>query len=116
MAINDENYVTRETAQEIIRTIEEVKNLTMRKNRAPNRRVRSVGGGGAERPYVVITAVTDAANYTGNVITSPDDSTVIETGVIIKVPGAVDNEFDVGYKAFSDKVGDNYYIDGYLLG
>jgi len=73
-------------------------------------------GGGGSRSYVIITAVTSPSLYTGNVITSPDDSTVIDTGVTIKVSGALGNEFEVGYSAFADKVDDVYYLDGFLLG
>lgn len=75
-----------------------------------------VEGGGAERPYVIITSVIDAENYKGNVLGGPDDPTVKETGVNIKVPGATSNDFSVGYTAFSDLVSSVYYLDGFLLG
>lgn len=75
-----------------------------------------VEGGGAERPYVIITSVVDAANYKGDVLGGPDDPTVKETGVNIKVPGATSNDFSVGYTAFSDLVSSVYYLDGFLLG
>lgn len=75
-----------------------------------------VESGGAERPYVIITAVTDAANYIGNVLKGPTDSTVIKTGVAIKVLDATANELEVGYKSFSDVVDDIFYLEGGLLG
>jgi len=74
------------------------------------------GGGGAERPYVIITSVIDAENYVGNVLGGPADATVQETGVTITVSGALGNPFEVGYKTFSDLVDGIYYLDGYLLG
>ena len=72
--------------------------------------------GGAERPYVIITSVTSPSVYVGNVITSPDDATVIDTAVDIKASGALSNAFEVGYQAFADSVDDVYYLDGFLLG
>jgi hypothetical protein len=86
-------------------------------SRAPSvRRVRSVGGGGSVRSYVKITAVTDPENYTGDILNGPDDETIKETGVSIKVKGATANAYIVGYTAFADKSGDVYYLDGFLLG
>lgn len=81
------------------------------------RRIRSTGGGdGGTRSYVIITAVTDPANYIGNVITSPEDPTVVTADVAIKVSGATANEFEIGYSNFADKSGDIYYLSGGLLG
>lgn len=74
------------------------------------------GGGGASRSYVIVTSVTDVANYIGNVLTSPNDATVLETGVTIQVAGAVANPFKVDYDAFADKVDDIYFLEGDLLG
>lgn len=74
------------------------------------------GGGGAERPYVIITSVIGPSEYIGDVLTSPDDPTVKESTVDIRVPGALANPFEVGYTAFSDKVEDVYYLEGDLLG
>lgn len=73
-------------------------------------------GGGGSRAFVVITAVTDASNYVGDVITSPVDPTVLKEDVAISVPGATANSFEVGYTAFMDVVDDVYYPDGFLLG
>lgn len=90
--------------------------------RAPSaRRIRSIGGGGGgTRSYVAITAVTDSANYIGDILNNPEDATIIKTGVNIKVIGATANAYTVGYKAFADSgtddLGDTYYyIDGFLL-
>ena len=74
------------------------------------------GGGGASRSYVIVTSVTDVDNYIGNVLTSPNDATVLETGVTIQVAGAVANPFKVDYDAFADKVDDIYFLEGDLLG
>jgi hypothetical protein len=103
-------------AEELPRIFEAVRNMDLPTRGRPIRRDRGIGGGGGSRSYVVITAVTDAANYVGNVITSPDDSTVIDTGVAIKVNGATANSFEVGYENFADNVDDVYYLDGSLLG
>jgi len=106
------------TANRLMIALDEVDNLRKDPRGKTRRRIRTVskGGGGAERPYVAITAVTDAANYVGNVLTSPSDSTVLKSGVTIQVPSAEGNPFIVGYTTFSDLVNDIYYIDGYLLG
>lgn len=76
----------------------------------------SRGGGGGSRAYVVITAVTDAANYVGDVIAGPDDPTIITADVAIKVKNATANEFAIGYPNFADVVGDVYWLDGFVLG
>ena len=76
---------------------------------------KKAGGGGA-RPFVVITSVTDAANYVGNIVTSPTDPTVITIGVTIQVDGATANEFNVGYDNFADLSDGVYWLDGRLLG
>ena len=73
-------------------------------------------GGGGSRAYVIITAVTDPANYVGDVITGPDDATIITVGVAIKVKNATANEFAIGYPNFADVVGDVYWLDGFVLG
>jgi len=73
-------------------------------------------GGGASRSYVIVTSVTDAANYVGNVLVSPNDATVLETGVTIQVAGAVANPFKVDYDAFADKVDNIYFLEGDLIG
>ena len=102
-------------AEELPRIFEAIRNMEQSTRGRPIRRDRGIGGGGS-RAYVVITAVTDAANYTGNVITSPDDPTIITAGVAIKVQGATANEFEVGYSNFADVVDDVYYLGGGLLG
>ncbi len=85
---------------------------------APRRRVRtkSKGGGGAERPYVIITSVIAPSEYIGNVLTSPDDSIVKESTVDIRVPGATSNAYSVGATGFCDKVGSVFYLSGGVLG
>jgi len=87
-------------------------------SRAPSvRRVRTGGtGAGSVRSYVKITAVTDPENYTGDILNGPDDETIKETGISIKVKGATANAFSIGYSDFADKSGDAYYLDGFLLG
>ena len=91
-------------------------------SRAPSvRRVRTGGAAStAQRAYVVITSVESASSYIGDVITSPDDATVITEGVTIKVENALSNAFDVGYSNFADKTKDGdgndvYYLAALLL-
>jgi hypothetical protein len=105
------------TANRLMIALDVVDNLPAPTRGQSRRRVRtkSKGGGGAERPYVVITSVTDAANYVGDVLTSPADPTVVKSAVTIKVKGALSNPFNIGYESFSDLVDDIYYLDGLLL-
>lgn len=72
--------------------------------------------GGAERPFVIITEVIDAATYIGNVLTSPDDSTIIKSDVSIKVRGATSNDYSVDADGFCDLVDAVYYLSGGVLG
>ncbi len=97
-----------------------IESMTQPKNRASRRRVRSVSNGGSVRQWVVITSATDPSTYTGDLYDFPNGS-IEETGISIKVLGAVSNEFKSGYSAFADKSEDSdgndvYYIDGFLLG
>ena len=112
------NFISNEFRDQLKATVDTVDNLRVYPRGKTRRRIRtqSRGGGGAERPYIEIISVIDAANYTGNVLTSPDDATILKSAVTIKVPSAEGNPFEVGYRAFSDLVSDIYYIDGYLLG
>ena len=105
------------TANRLMIALDEVDNLRKDPRGKTRRRIRTVSkGGGASRSYVVITSVTDAANYVGNVLTSPADSTVLKSGVTIQVAGAVANPFIIGYTAFADLIDDIYYLEGDLLG
>lgn len=74
---------------------------------------KKAGGGG--RPYVVIKVVTDAENYTGNVVEGPGSTVVVTPDVTIKVSGATENPLSVGYANFADKVDDEYFLNGDLL-
>lgn len=71
--------------------------------------------GGSARAYVVITAVTDAANYIGDVLSGPGQTTVTNTGVTIVVFGAEENPLSKGYTNFADLVDGVYYLNGDLL-
>jgi hypothetical protein len=73
------------------------------------RRIRSGGSGGAQRPYLVIKTVTDANNYTADVIT-PTDATVIEAGVTVKALQPEAGTLPVDTKIFADIIEDIYYI------
>lgn len=78
------------------------------------------GAGGGGRSWVIITSVTDAANYIGNVLSGPS-GTVSKEGVDIRVFNATANEFSEGYANFADKGTDSegneaYYLDGAILG
>jgi len=74
------------------------------------------GGGGAERPYVIITSVISASQYIGNVLDNPTDLNVTLTDVSILVPGATSNDYSVGATGFCDLVGSDYYLSGGVLG
>ena len=70
----------------------------------------SEGGGGAQRPYIVITTSTDVNNYIADVIT-PTSVSVITSGVAVKAlePDS-GQKLPVGRKMFADIVDDVYYI------
>lgn len=70
--------------------------------------------GGSARAYVVITAVTDAANYIGDILTGPGGD-VVTAGVSIVVFGATENPLSIGYPNFADLVDGVYYLNGDLL-
>lgn len=118
MSLGNNNFISKAKAQEIQRTINAVSDMAPKKNRKGRRRVRTGGisDDGGSRSYVVITSVSSPSSYTGDVLTSPDDSTVVESGVTIKVLGALTNAFEVDYSNFADKSDDVYYLDGRILG
>lgn len=83
--------------------------------------VETGGGTAGTRVFIIVTAVISAAEYTGNVVTSPDDSTIVDTAVTIKIYGGLFNALEVGYAAFADATVDTegvktYYFDGAVLG
>lgn len=71
--------------------------------------------GGSARAYVVITAVTSASVYVGNVLKGPGQATITSTGVAIQVFGAEENPLSIGYPNFADLVDGVYYLNGDLL-
>jgi len=111
------NFVSDKTKQRWNDAAAKVENLPAMPV-APRRRVRtkSKGGGGAERPYVIITSVTDAENYIGDVLGGPADLSVKTTGVAIVVSGATSNDYSVGATGFCDLVDAVYYLSGGVLG
>jgi len=104
------NVLSDRTTNRMLRTIDFVEGMAAPVHARSNRRVRSSGGGGAERPYIIITTSTDVNNYVANVIT-PTSATVITTGVTVKAlePDA-GQKLPVGRKMFADIVDDIYYI------
>ena len=105
------------TAQRLHNVLDIVENLPEAQAQ-PRRRIRtkSKGGGGAERPFVVITSVIDAATYVGNVLDNPTDLNVTLTDVSILVTGATSNDYSIGATGFCDFVDDFYYLSGGVLG
>jgi hypothetical protein len=112
-------FLSDRSAQRLGPALDAIESLAPRKNNAPRRRIRSVGGGSV-RQWVKITSVTSPSEYIGDLYDFPDGSAT-QTGIKISVYGASSNEYNVGYAAFADKSTDSagedvYYIDGYLLG
>ena len=112
------NFISNEFRDQLKATVDTVDNLRVDPRGKTRRRIRTQsrgGGGGAERPYVIITAVIDAATYTGNVLDNPVDQNVTTAGVSVLVPGATSNDYSVGATGFCDLVNDVYYLSGGLL-
>jgi hypothetical protein len=109
------NFVSDEMAGRIRESVAYTENIGNPTRPTKRRIVRQRGGGGGGvRSYVVITAVTDAANYIGNILSGPGGD-VVTAGVSIKVFGAEENPLSVGYNNFADKVDDVYYLNADLL-
>ena len=117
MSLGKLNFISKEKAREIQRTINDVSNIVSLKNKKGRRRVRTgsrqqdVG----PRPYVRVTSEIELGSYLGNVLAGPEDDTIIESGVSIKVKGLVANGLEAGDEGFSDKVENTYYIQSLLL-
>lgn len=105
-----------QTASELPAIMEAVRNMTQVTRGRPIRRDRGIGGGASSRAFVIITAAGGASSYTGNVLTSPTDSTVLKTGVVIKIRDATQNALSPGFGSFADLADDIYYLEGALLG
>lgn len=78
--------------------------------------VVETAGESSTRAFVIITEVTNASTYLGNVLGGPNDADVIEQDVQIRVFDATTNAFAVGYRSFADLSGGFYYLEGTLLG
>lgn len=112
-------FLSDRSAQRLGPALDAIESLAPRKNNAPRRRIRSVGGGVSEY-WVTITSVTSPSEYVGTVREEPT-GTVLESDANITVYGATANEFAVGYADWAKKKtnsgGDDiYYLNGYLLG
>lgn len=89
--------------------------------RNPDNFVKRIGGGhiltskrrnksgGAQRPYLKIKTVTDANNYTADIIT-PTSATVITAGVTVKALQPDAGTLPVNTEIFADIVDGVYYI------
>ena len=109
------NLLSATTSNRMMTTIETVEGLAAPAQARLRRRVRTAGGGGAQRPYIIITVVTDLNNYTANVRT-PTDATVLITGVTVKaLQPTAGGSMKVGDKMFADIVDDIYYIEPSVL-
>ena len=111
-------FLSDRSAQRLGPALDAIESLAQRKNNAPRRRIRSLGG--SVRQWVQITSVTSPSEYIGDLYDFPGGAAT-QTGIKIGVFGASTNEYNVGYAAFADKSTntdgeDVYYIDGYLLG
>jgi hypothetical protein len=109
------NFVSDEMVPRIQNSVAYTENIGNPTRPTKRRIVRQRGGGaGGVRAYVIITSVTDAANYKGNILSGPGGD-VITSGVTIKVFGAEENPLSEEYANFADKVDDVYYLNGDLL-
>lgn len=98
-----------ETERAILQTIETVNNLQAPALTRLRRRVRTVGGGGSDRAYLVITTVTNKDEYVGDTIT-PTSATPIKEDVTIETSESSEGLLKVGDKMWADVLADVYYI------
>ncbi len=68
------------------------------------------GGGGAQRPYINILSSTAPDTYSGDLLTSPTDDTVIEAGIEIKALQVQFGAIELPLETFSDVVDGVYYV------
>ena len=109
------NFVSNELGARIKQSVAYTENIGNPNQPTKRRIVRQRrGSGGGVRSWVIITASTSAANYTGNVLDGPGGD-VVTTDVVIKVFGALENPLAAEYANFADKVGDIYYLNADLL-
>ena len=99
-----------EMAVRVVNTVNTVEGMQSQVQSRLRRRIRSSGGGGAQRPYIKIKTVVDRNNYTADVIT-PTSATVLKSGVTVKAlePDA-GQKLPVGREMFANIVDDIYYI------
>ena len=103
------NILSDRTTDRMLNAVNFVEGMAAPVHARSNRRVRSSGGGGAERPYLKIKTVTDANNYTADIIT-PTSATVITAGVTVKALQPDAGTLPVNTEIFADIVDDVYYI------
>jgi hypothetical protein len=103
------NILSNQTTERMLNAVNFVEGMAAPVQARSNRRVRTRGGGGAERPYLKIKTVTDANNYTADIIT-PTSATVITAGVTVKALQPDAGTLPVNTEIFADIVDDVYYI------
>jgi hypothetical protein len=94
----------------MLKTIDFVEGMAAPVQARSNRRVRTRSGGGAERPFIKITAVTDRNNYIGDVITPTSATKLVEDVDIEARDPDAGGSLKVGDEMFADIVDDIYYI------
>ena len=103
------NILSDRTTDRMLNAVNFVEGMAAPVHARSNRRVRTRGGG-AERPYLKIKTVTDANNYTADIIT-PTSATVITAGVTVKaLQPTAGASLKVNTELFGDIVDDVYYI------
>ena len=85
MSLDDQNQVSRKTAEDILRTIQTVNNLSPKKDRKGRRRIRSIGGGEVLGNFAQCTILAELAadQYSVTVtVGNPRGTTEDFTGIL----------------------------------
>lgn len=102
--------LTDRTAERMLTTINTVEGMQSQVQSRLRRRVRSSGGGGAQRPYIKITTSTDVNNYIADVITPTDATKLVEDVTVKALEPDAGQKLPVGREMFADIVDGIYYI------
>jgi hypothetical protein len=105
------NVLSDRTSERMLNAINFVEGMAAPVQARSNRRVRTRGNGGAERPFIIITTATNVNDYIANVIT-PTSATVLISAVTVKAKQPDSGQkVPVGKEMFADLVDGIYYIE-----
>ncbi len=123
--MSGKNYISDETGKRLMNALPIVESLEGGVNRRTRRRVRTGGTASATVLLSITEYNEDTGSYRANILKSPTDSEVVESGVYVKILAdvtnseAIVNEFFFSSYTSTEEINDEtvsiYYIEAPII-